>query len=55
MDLFSCNEAGVDQVVDRLLDVEIIGIFAFDHKLRDLGVGQGKIDLAEHIENNQFI
>ena len=52
---FGVDQAGLGQFVDGLLYGEKARIPLFQKKVADLRPGEGKRDLVEHVEDDQFI
>ena len=46
---FCTDQIGVDQIADDLLDTEIIGVVLFEKKVRNLCIGQWKINFIQHV------
>ena len=46
---FCTDQIGVDQIADDLLDTEIISVVLFEKKVRNLCIGQGKINFIQHV------
>ena len=46
---FCTDQIGVDQIADDLLDTEIISVVLFEKKVRNLCIGQRKINFIQHV------
>mgnify|MGYP000208827685 CR=1 FL=1 len=46
---FCMDQIGIDQITDDLLDTEIIGVVLFEKKVRNLCIGQWKINFIQHV------